>query len=513
MNLLIIQAPLGDGSQRTETNQRLFPWGLALVARCLEDDGHQIEILDVYGLDMIREEILEYLDHANFDAVCISGFSSINYVFTTWLAREIKRRYAKPVIVGGLLADHHYDLLLSSGDVEFCVLGEGESTSVDLMRNLHDPSKVRGVAYRRNGSIQVTGQRELIRDLDTLPMPNFDLWPMERYLRAKMYAHQENTSFDDYTLYMRVSKEDLRPNLTFLSGRGCPYKCTYCSRSYQNLRLKSVDRLIEEIKSLRDRFGLKAVHFADELLLVNKKRIREFCEKVKPLGVYWDGQGRVNTVDKESMVLMRDSGCLSLGLGIESGSDQMLKAMRKGVTRAQNLRALKNGKSVGLHLKVQLLAGYPGETKQTLAETASLIKEAGLPPREANWCTPLPGSELYGWCRDQGLIPDEGAYLISLVKGYNKPGNVVLNVSGQSDEEMTRLLHWFDLKMDQDYVFTLLRSPNRLKNPRFWEHLRHTVDEWFQFHYPGLRYNRWLRGIGKALVGLVQKVSQRSQAT
>lgn len=513
MNLIIIQAPLGDGSQRTETNQRLFPWGLAQVARCLEDDGHQIEILDVYGLDMIREEILEYLNHADFDAACISGFSSINYVFVTWLAKEIKERYAKPVIVGGILADHHYELLLSGGEVDFCVLGEGERSSVELMRNLHDPSKVKGLAYRHNGSIQITEPRKLIRDLDALPMPNFDLWPMERYLRTKMYAHQENTRFDDYAPSMQVSKKDLLPNLTFLSGRGCPYKCTYCSRSYQSLRLKSVDRLIEEIQWSINRFGLKAVHFADELLLVNKKRIREFCEKVKPLGVYWDGQGRVNTVDKESMVLMRNSGCLSLGLGIESGSDQMLKAMRKGVSRAQNLRALKDGKTVGLHLKVQLLAGYPGETKQTLAETASLIKEAGLPPRRANWCTPLPGSELYGWCLEQGLIPDEDAYLRSLVKGYNKPGNVVLNVSGHSDDEMIRLLKWLDLKMDQDYIFTLLGSSGGLKSPRFWEHLRHTVDEWFQFHLPGLRHNRWLRAIGKTLMGLVQKVSQRGATT
>lgn len=510
MNILFIQPPLGDGTTRMPLSQRLFPWGLATVARCLADDGHKIEVLDVYAQNLVRAEVSERLDAQRPEAACITGFSSINYLYVRWLAEEIKARYSIPVVVGGVLADHHHDLLLKAGTVDYCVLGEGELTAVDLFRHLDRPEQVKGIAYRRGGELAVTEPRELIRRLDDLPLPDFDIWDMAAYSRVKMYVHDPSTSFDFIGENSGVNPEDLRPNMSFVGGRGCPYRCTFCSRSYDQVRVKSVDRIISEIKLLQARLGLKAAHFADELLLLNRRRTLEFCQKIKPLGLRWDGQGRVNSVDREIVAALKDAGCLSMGLGVESGSDRMLTAMRKNITRAQSLTALTAAREAGLHLKIQLMGGFPGEDQSTLAETASLIRAAKLPPRRLTWCTPLPGSSLYRQAREQGLIPDEEAYIIKLHKGYNHPGAVVLNVSGQSDEAMARLFQWVEMRMDRDFILTWLEQGGALNNPRFWSHVLSTLDKMGAYYAPGLTRLTWLRKTLRGLLSLVKRAATGS---
>ena len=486
MKVLFIQPPLGDGNTRMPLKQRLFPWGFATVARFLEDDGHEITVLDVYAKDLVRVEVEDYLEQQSFECACITGFSSINYLYVSWLAEEIKKRYSVPVVVGGLLADYHFDLLLSRGTIDVCVIGEGELTAVDLFRDIEKLSAVKGIAYRHEGTIEVNEPRNHIKDLDTLPMPNFDLWDMERYTKVKMYVHDPTTTYDAYERIAQLDRGDLRPNMTFLAGRGCPYRCKFCSRSYDYLRLKSVGRIIDEIKYLRECYQLRSVHFADELLLMGKKRTLEFCREIKNLDLFWDGQGRVNLVDKETMLAMRDANCLSLGLGVESGSDRMLRAMNKGTTREQTLKVLKEAREVGLHLKIQLMGGYPGENKETLSETVSLLKEVGLPPRRLTWSTPLPGSELYEEAVRQGLIEDEEAYVIKLHKGYNRLNSVVLNVSGNSDAEMIRLFNWTHMRMNVNYL-TIMLMQRKIFKPIFWKHLRRTIASLVRYYAPSLQ--------------------------
>jgi anaerobic magnesium-protoporphyrin IX monomethyl ester cyclase len=499
VNILMIQPPFGDGNTRMPLKQRLFPWGFATVARCLEDDGHDIQVLDIYGSDLVKTEVEDYLDRNTFDAAAITGFASINYLYALWLAEEIKKRCAVPVVIGGLLANYHHDLMLSKGTIDYCVIGEGEITAVELFRHIGDMNRlpdVNGIAYRQNGKISVTLLRELIQDLDSLPLPNFDLWPMDHYTQARMYAQDRTTAFESYDSAEEVDPAELRPNMTFLTGRGCPYKCTFCSRSYDSLRLKSVDRVIEELQIVKERYGIRAAHFADETLLLNKSRILEFCERIKNVGIYWDGQGRVNTLNREIMVALKDANCLSVGLGVESGSDTILKAMKKGITRKQTLDILVAAKEVGLHLKIQLMGGYPGETKKTLRETASLMKEANLPPRRLTWCTPLPGSELYRMSLRQGLIGDEEAYIIKLQKGYNHREHIALNVSGQSDKAMIRLLDWVHLKMDFDYFLSVLFHPGGHPQTGLWKVWLKRVGRSAAIYYvPGLyfRYSAWRR--------------------
>ncbi len=407
-------------------------------------------------------------------------------MYVRWLAEEIRKRSNAPIIVGGLLADLHHDLLLTKGLADYCVIGEGEVTLVELLENLKAPHKVRGVAFMGPGGLIRTEPREFIKDLDGLPMPECSLWNMPRYTRVTMYAHDNTTGYSSKSHAQTVQPEDLLPNMTVLSGRGCPYKCRFCARSYDFLRLKSVERITEEIKFLKATYNLKAFHFADELVIVGKKRTQELCNALKDLDLYWDCQAQVNTVTPGILRMLKDANCLSLGLGIESGSNDILKRMRKGVTREQSLHVLQAAKDVGIHLKIQLMGSFPGETRETLRETMTLMDKADLPPRRLTWTMPPPGSTLYDDCREQGLIPDEEAYIIKLHTGYNAPNNVILNVSGQSDEAMIRLFDWVHMQMYMRFVARkFLQNKANVGQAWFWRFTREATERALNY------YTRW----------------------
>lgn len=186
--------------------------------RCLENDGHEVQLLDIYGNDLLPFEVEDYLDHHTFDCVCISGFASYNYAYVLWLAGSVKKRYAVPVVIGGLLADLHYNLLLSKDTIDLAVIGEGENIAVDLFRHFKQLDRVKGIAYKRNGQIELTDHRELIENLDTLPMPNFSLWNMDRYLQSSLWADDASTRYGEYEMNLPPF-DQLHPNMAvFLAG-------------------------------------------------------------------------------------------------------------------------------------------------------------------------------------------------------------------------------------------------------------------------------------------------------
>ena len=461
MKILFIYPHIGDGSRRHPKVKRYFPWGIATVMRYVEDDGHDIDLLDIYGNDLLPHEVKERLRSQTYECVCISGFASYNYAYVLWLAQTVKELQGNvPVVVGGILADLHYDLLLKRPEIDICVLGEGELTAVDLFQKMDQLDKVNGIAFRKHSNIVKTASRELIQDLDSLPLPNFDFWDMEKYLKGNLWADDVSTRYNEFPGNL-PDPDALTPNMSVFFGRGCPFSCKFCSRSYQNVRYKTPDKVIIELKYLIDKFHIKAFHFYDELVVFRKKTVLELCEKIKPLEVYWDCQGRVNTVDEELMQVMKANNCYSIGFGFESGSTKMLQAMGKGVTREDNLKVLSAARKTGMHLKIQLMCGYPGETEETIAETVSMMKISQLPPRRMSWATPLPGSGLYHDSLKKGLIKNEEAYLVTLAKlNMNTPKGVVLNVSGLSDEEMIRLYYQSYAEMERNFILQQLKTLN-----------------------------------------------------
>ncbi|MDD5687492.1 MAG: radical SAM protein [Elusimicrobia bacterium] len=423
MKILLVQTPhYYDGKSRIPT---FFPIGLGYIARILLDAGYNVEILDIYAHQYNDEEVIQKLKEIDFDVIGISAMST-QYNYTKRLASQIRAlNKTKKIIVGGALATFSAQTVLENTDVDICIVGEGEKTIVDLLENLENLSRVKGICFKENGKIIQTPLREYIKVLDTIPFPAYDLFSMELYVQRSFVIGPKRA------LKMRTGH--------VICGRGCPFNCNYCSKVFKGLRLRSIDNIIEEIKYLKEKYQIRGIFFNDELVIVNKGRVYELCDKIAPLNLKWNCQGRVNMVDLKLLKYMKKAGCTSVGYGIESGSQRILDAMNKNVDIKQAEQAIKDTAKAGLYSNIQVMFGYPGETKETVQETIDFFRRADNPGDALSPVTPLPGTQL--WCDTlkKRLIKDEKTLLEKLDGGYMPDAKVLINYTEFSNEEYDSL--------------------------------------------------------------------------
>ena len=197
----------------------------------------------------------------------------------------------------------------------------------------------------------------------------------------------------------------------------------------------SPQKIYEMIAGLKREFKLEEIYFGDELFLSSKSKFRELAPKLKSLNIPWAGQARVNLVDKEFLDMIKDTNCVGIGYGVESGSQKILDNMNKKITVKQIEFAMRYTQKLDIPIKVQLIFGYPGENEETVQETIDLFKRVDHPGRRFNVITPIPGSKLYDDCLTQGLITDEPGYLAAIEKGFGI-GTVHVNFTHWPDDEI-----------------------------------------------------------------------------
>ena len=443
--------PLSGRGMIKELFQPIFPYGLAHVATSLLNSHYDVEIFDIYAHRWNRNEVLEKIKSFDCEIIGITAMST-QYSYVKWMVEQLKKVTDATIILGGLLATYSSDIVLNNTGVDVCVIGEGETTIVDLLDNINNLGCVAGIAYKDNWKIVRTEFREYVQDIDTLPRPAYDLFPMDVYTKTKFYVHDPTTKIFKRRLSFKT--------MGVLTGRGCPYNCRFCSKSFEGLRLRSVDSIVEEIKYLKQNYGIEGVHFIDELFVVNRKRALELLRKLSALDLKWDGQARVNTVDYDLLVEMKKAGCVAIGLGIESGSNEILKNMNKRITVEQSEQALRNVQKAGLHVKVQLILGYPGENKKTIYETVDFFKRVKHPARRFSLLLPLPGSDVYDEALKKGLIQDEEKYLSQVYDGYGASRYpVFINFTQLTTGEIYRLKREAEKAMEKNYRRYLIKNP------------------------------------------------------
>jgi len=189
-----------------------------------------------------------------------------------------------------------------------------------------------------------------------------------------------------------------RPATTVMGSRGCPWKCAFCCKNQSNVRLNSADRLIEEIGMLHDEYGYRAIAFPEDIFILNRKRTEKVCEFLKSRGIIWRCLVRADLVIKygyEFLDMMVDSGCVGVGMGVESGSDTILKNINKAETASQMREAIAMVKNKNIFIKAFFIIGLPGESEETLAETEEFLREARLDDIDVKIFQPYPGSPIY----------------------------------------------------------------------------------------------------------------------
>jgi radical SAM superfamily enzyme YgiQ (UPF0313 family) len=244
-----------------------------------------------------------------------------------------------------------------------------------------------------------------------------------------------------------------------LSGRGCPFKCTFCYRMDEGFRPRGNESIIEEIKFLKLTYGITYIAFFDELLMSSEERTISLCEdfiKTK-LHIKWDCQGRLNFAKPEVLKLMKEAGCVFINYGIEAMDDRVLKNMKKGLTTKQIYRGIEATLAAGISPGFNIIFGNIGDSKETLKEGVDfLLKyDDGAQTRTIRPVTPYPGSPLYYYAIEKGLLKDcEDFY-------ENKHTNsdlVSINFTELSDEEFHKCLLDANTKLLNNYFDKKLKK-------------------------------------------------------
>lgn len=396
-----------------------FPFGFGYIAQYLLNEGHHVEVLDIFANEYSKEQVVDILSKKFFDFYGISAFST-QYSYVKWLTKEIKEmNCSSTIVVGGPLGSYSPDIVLNNTNADVCCIGEGEITFPDLIQNNNNRSIVKGIAFKEDRKIVKTEPREYISDLDSLPTPVWDLFPVDIYLK------NNSSSF------------------AIITSRGCPYNCGFCSRTFKSVRYRSVDNVMAEIKQVIKKYNIKSIQFLDELFVANKQRILAFCERLSPLNLKWGCQGRINLVDKDILKRMKGAGCVYVGYGVESGSQKILDKMDKKIKVEDSVRVVNETFDVGLEPTIQMMYGYLGENDETLEETISFFDKINRPiyRPQLSPLVPLPNSPVYEYAIKNNLITNEERYLDSLQAGYlqyTKKHPLLVNMTEFGDEEYWR---------------------------------------------------------------------------
>jgi radical SAM superfamily enzyme YgiQ (UPF0313 family) len=330
--------------------------------------------------------------------VWLGQFDMVGITATTPIisnAREMTRkaRLLWPdcrIVMGGVHPTVLPEETLSEPAVDVVVRGEGEITIGELADGKPLPD-IRGISYRRNGKIVHNPDQVLIEDLDTLPMPAYHLLPMDKY-------------------YPSAGATKRLPAISMLATRGCPGRCTFCYRIFGNkLRVRSGRKVADEVKYLQDNYGIKEICFYDDTFTVFKKEVHAFCERLDELNVdlTWSCFSRVDTIDESLLKDMKSHGCHQIMYGIESASLEILTNVGKRADLDKARRAIAITKKAGIDVRAAYMLGNPGETIETMQQTLDFAIELDTEVAIFNIATPFPGTEMFNWAKDNGLLTTE----------------------------------------------------------------------------------------------------------
>ncbi len=417
-----------------------FPQGLAYIAAVLRRAGHEVTI---YNQDMHHwpdAHLTACLDSRHFDVVGVSVIGGYyQYRKLLALSAAINASKQRPYyIIGGHGPAPDPAYFMGKTGADAVVIAEGEETIIELMEAMGNPSRmprVKGIAYRDGNQVIINERRPLIADIDSIPMPAYNLFPMQYYRLLRM-PHAANK---DFVAWM-------------LGGRGCSFTCNFCFRMIPGLRQRSSEGILAEVGLLQRDYGITHVSFSDELLMSSVDRTTELCEAFLRSGLKftWDCNGRLNYASADVLALMKRAGCVFINYGIESMDDQALRNMHKSLTTDMVIRGVEATLAADITPGLNILWGNIGENRKTLeAGVAFLLKYDDCTQlRTIRPVTPYPGSPLYYYAIAKGLLRDCADFY------ENKHANsdlLSVNLTDLSDVEFHRALYEANVRLIQNY--------------------------------------------------------------
>jgi len=372
---------------------RFIPLGIAYLAAFLEKEGHNVRVYDeLPHAKTFKSQLEEFKP----DVVAVSCMTA-TFGRAESLAKETKEYNSQiPVVFGGIHPTSAPQETLANEFVDFITIGEGELTFAELLRKIEsgekDFSGILGLAYKKDGQVQINPRRELIKDLDSIPFPARHLFDM------KYYAQRWNWPRGHWL-----------KTANLMSSRGCPYSCTYCASKVMfgmTFRAQSVKRTVDEVEHLVKDYGFECMAFSDDTFAIDKKRAIEIAREMKRRipNILFRVQLRANTCDEDLIIELKKAGCIQVDIGVESGSEKVLKIIDKKVTIEQIKNAFAVVKKYGIGSSATFIIGIPGETQEDINMSEALAKEIDSDYTQFFILTPYPGTPIYNFARENNLF-------------------------------------------------------------------------------------------------------------
>ena len=430
----------------------LPPLGLAIIGGVLREEGHSVEILDINIFGLSKKQVEHQLKTSSYDIVGITTYLD-SFPYLQWLTSVIKEiSPTVDIILGGPLVTSLPEIILTNTEATIGVIGEGEKTVIELLtaiKEKKDLKSIPGLIFKNEGKIETTRLRDPTPNLDTVPFPNWDLFPLDIYFNIEKFNIRYSKP--------RIIKAKNSQLLT-MTSRGCPFNCDYCSRIFgRKVRWRSVEKVVQELKYYKEKYNLEAVYFRDDNFTLNNSYAVKLCESIikAELELKWDCVTSVTLVDKELLKLMKQSNCTHIGYGIESLNPEILNKVHKPITVDHIKRAIRETQAVGIKPIGFIIVGLPGETEETLKTTVKFAREVGI-KIYANQALPIPNSALFELAKSMGKITNEVELLQDF--GYGTQNRIFVNFTDLPDEVLLEAIKELNSIEKEDFCDPITSS-------------------------------------------------------
>ena len=417
------------------------PLGLTYIAAVCEAAGAKVTILDYIVRGYSKTKLLKELKAFDPDIVgtnCVT----MNFKQAASILGLVKQTYPDIItLMGGphVSFDSKNTLALYP-KIDIIVKGEGEATVPELLEVINNRGKwhtIPGIVFKEKDQIRTTAPRPFIQDLDALPQPARHLLPMARY-QALGYP------------------------VSIITSRGCPNQCIFCLGRRmvgQKVRFRSAGNIADEIEGLCS-LGISAINIADDLFTASKRRVTALCNEFikRKLDISWSAFSRVNTIDTQTLKLMKSAGCRSVSFGIESGNPGMLKRVKKGITIAQARKASLACQEAGINGHASFMVGLPGETFETMNDSLKLQKELKI-ESAFHFLSPFPGTAV----RDD--IADYDLEILTHDWDQYNANKSIVKTSALSAEQMDAFIHDAEEQNREDWEALKVKYENKTATP------------------------------------------------
>ncbi|MFC1917790.1 B12-binding domain-containing radical SAM protein [Chloroflexota bacterium] len=455
-----IKIDLPDSCHKLKTilvNPRHMEWGntpplgIAYLAAVLEDNCLSVNVIDMSAYGMEYEELTSEIRTIKPDIIGISATTPQMPVGLE-VAKIAKSLNPNCITVfGGVHPSSLPDESMSYPEIDMVIRGEGELTLLSLIKQLGTDKhldNVEGLSYKKDGQVVHNPARPLIENLDDLPLPARHLFPFPEayegvYLKRKIFAD-------------------------IMTSRGCIGTCLFCNRIVfgRTVRCMSPEYVVAEMEHLVNNYNVGEIHIADDLFAYDIDRAMKICDLIveKNLDIVWSASGgvRIDGYTKELMTKMKEAGCYRVHFGVEAGSDEVLRKIGKGITKAQVVEAVNDAKKENMVVVAMFMLGNYGETEKTMRETIDFAKSLNIDFAQFMMAVPFPGTAFYRLLdkRNELLTKDWTKYEI-----YQEP---IYKTEDLNQELVVRMYR----KAHREFYFRPRYILGRLKTLKSWGEFR-----------------------------------------